>query len=167
MWAVRFGVGLASVVLLHLLLGQVLPAACDLFVLLVALNGLAGNTLRGLVGGLVVGLLQDLFTASPYGLHALACCVVGYGTALLAQRIVVSQRVVSGLLIALGVLVHQVVVAALLALLGIEERSQVSAISLRVLATTAIGVLYLWLGERARTWSAERRRLAEGRVRLR
>jgi len=145
----------------------VLPAACDLFALLVVLNGLAGNSLRGLAGGLVVGLLQDLFTASPYGLHALACCVVGYGTALLAQRIVVSQRVVSGLLIALGVLVHQVVVVGLLALLGIEERSQALAVFLRVVATTAVGALYLWLSERGRSWSAERRRLAEGRVRLR
>ena len=101
-WAARFGASLALVSLVELLLAEVLPAAgrtIDLFVLLVILSSLAGNSLQGVIGGLAAGLVQDTLSASPFGLHALACCVVGYGVARLSQRIVTSQRLVASLLV--------------------------------------------------------------------
>ena len=122
--AARFAGVLAAVVLVELLLGGFLPAVADLvdlYVLLVVLNSLRGNSFRGLAGGLAAGLVQDMFTSSIYGLHSLACCVVGYGGARVSQRILTSQRVVSGLLIAAGVLVHQAIVIGLLATLEIAQ----------------------------------------------
>lgn len=47
--------------------------------LLVALSaGLAGGPVRGAVVGFLAGLLADLFVESPFGLGALALCLVGF-----------------------------------------------------------------------------------------
>ncbi|MXV99955.1 MAG: rod shape-determining protein MreD [Holophagales bacterium] len=168
-WAARFGASLALVSLLELLLAEVLPAAgrtIDLFVLLVILSSLGGNSLQGVTGGLAAGVVQDTLSASPFGLHALACCVVGYGVARLSQRIVTSQRLVASLLVAVGTLVHQAIVLGLLMVLEVGEPSG-GAVPLRVVATTAIGVPGLWLFNRAQAWADERRTLKEGRARLR
>ncbi|MDE2921978.1 MAG: rod shape-determining protein MreD [Acidobacteriota bacterium] len=168
-WAARFAASLTLVALVELLLAEVLPVAgraVDLFVLLVVLSSLAGNSLQGGAGGLVAGLVQDLLNSSPFGLHGLACCVVGYGVARLSQRVVTSQRLVALLLVAVGTLVHQAIVLGLLAVLEVGELSG-GAVLLRVVATTAVGAPGLWLFKRARAWVDERRTLKEGRARLR
>ena len=138
----------------------------DLFVLLVVLSSLSGNSLQGVTGGLGAGLVQDTLTTSPFGLHGLACCVVGYGVARLSQRVVTSQRPVALLLVAVGTLVHQAIVLALLTVLEVGELSG-GAVPLRVVATTAVAVPGLWLLSRARAWVDERRTLKEGRARPR
>ena len=170
----RFVSVLAAVALVELLLGGFLPATAnlvDLFVLLVVLNSLGGNSMRGLAGGLAVGLVQDMFSSSVYGLHSLACCVVGYGAARLSQRILTSQRVVALLLIATGVLVHQVIVIGLLALLEIAQFDPgVVAVLVRVLLTTAVGLVVLWVSALVRGWMEKRtkqRTLEPGRARWR
>ncbi len=169
-WAGRFAVGLAAVSLVELFLAEALPAAgqaVDLFVLLVVLNGLAGNSLHGMAGGLVAGFVQDTLSMSPVGLHALACCVVGYAMARLSQRIVTSQHVTVSLLVAVGVLVHQAIVLGLLALLAGVEPGGGAAVPLRVAATTAVGVPALWLVGRLRVRAAVRLARTGGRGRQR
>ena len=171
--AARFAGVLAAVALVELLLGGFFPAVADLvdlFVLLVVLNSLRGDSFRGLAGGLAAGLVQDMFTSSIYGLHSLACCVVGYGGARVSQRILTSQRVVSGLLIAVGVLVHQVIVIGLLATLDIAQFNPgVVAVLLRTLVTTVIGLVALWVAGLVRGWMekrTKRRTLEPGRARF-
>lgn len=168
-WAARFAASLALVSLVELLLAEVLPAAgrtIDLFVLLVVLGSLAGNSLQGFAGGLVAGLVQDALSTSPFGLHGLACCVVGYGVARLSQRVDTGQRTVALLLVAVGTLVHQAIVLGLLRFLAVAEFGG-AVVPLRVAATTAIGLPSLWLFNRAQAWVDERRTLKEGRARPR
>lgn len=50
----------------------------DLMVLVVVLAGLLGGAQRGAVVGFGVGVLVDLFLASPFGLSALTYTVVGF-----------------------------------------------------------------------------------------
>lgn len=168
-WAARFAASLALVSLVELLLAEVLPAAgrtIDLFVLLVVLGSLAGNSLQGGGGGLVAGLVQDTLSTSPFGLHALACCVVGYGVARLSQRVDTGQRTVALLLVAVGTLVHQAIVLGLLRFLEVGEFGG-AVVPLRVAATTAVGLPSLWLFNRAQAWVDERRTLKKGRARPR
>ena len=172
--AARFAGALAAVALVELLLGGFLPAVADfvdLFVLLVVLNSLRGDSFRGLAGGLAAGLVQDMFTSSIYGLHSLACCVVGYGGARVSQRILTSQRVVTLALITTGVLVHQVIVIGLLAMLEIAQFNPgVFAVLLRALVTTLIGLVGLRVAGLVRGWMekrTKRRTLEPGRARLR
>ena len=112
-----------------------------------------------------------MFASSTYGLHSLACCVVGYGGARVSQRVLTSQRVVSALLIAAGVLVHQVIVIGLLAILEIAQFNPgVFAVLLRALVTTAIGLVGLRVAGLVRGWMekrTKRRTLGTGRARLR
>lgn len=169
-WPARFGAGLAAVSLVEVLLAEVLPAAAetvDLFLLLVVLSSLSGNSLHGLAGGLAAGLVQDTLTATPFGLHALACCVVGYGAARLSQRVMTNQRLVAWLLVAVGTLLHQAIVLGLLAVLEVAEFEGGTAVPARVAATTAVGVPGLWLSNRFGSWMDERRTLKEGGTRLR
>ncbi len=165
----RFAGALAAVALVEVLLGEVLPAAAnvvELFVLLVILTSLRGNSLHGLTGGLAAGLVQDTLTASLFGLHSLACCVVGYAVARASQRILTNQRMVAGLLIAVGVVVHQVLVIGLLTVLDIADVDpDVLVVLSRALLTSAAGLAYLWLAGRLREWAVRRRTLAARRVR--
>ncbi len=164
--AARFAVSLALVALADLLLAEVLPGrSVDLFVLLVVLSSLSGASLLGVMGGLAAGLVQDVLNASPFGLHGLACCVVGYGVARLSQRVDASQTIVALLLVAVGALVHQAIVLGLRAVLEVGEAS-VAAVPLRVAATTAVGVPGLWLFNRAQA-GLDERRVKEGRARPR
>ena len=55
--------------------------AVDVFLVVVALHGLRGNSLTGLLIGFVVGLLQDTLTSGPFGLFGFADTIVGYVTA--------------------------------------------------------------------------------------
>ncbi len=169
-WPARLAAGLAAVSLVELLLAEVLPAAgdmVDLFVVLVVVAGLSGNSLHGVTGGLAAGLVQDTLATTPFGLHGLACCVVGYGAARLSQRVMTSQRTVAWLLMAVGALVHQAIVLGLLAVLEVGEFGGGTAVPLRVAATTAVGVPSLWLADRFKAWADERRTLKEGRTGLR
>lgn len=168
----RFAGVLAAVALVEMLLGGLLPEAAetvDLFVLLVVLNSVRGESLRGLAGGLAAGLVQDIATSSLFGLHSVACGVVGYGAARVSQRILTTQRVVTLALIATGVLVHQVIVIGLIGLLEIARFNPGAiAVLLRVVLTTAVGLVVLWVTDRIRGWMekrTKRRTLESGRAR--
>lgn len=63
----------------------------DVFLVLVALHGLNGNSLSALLVGLLVGLLQDSLTSGPFGLFGFADTIIGYVTARLAQRLVIQR----------------------------------------------------------------------------
>lgn len=79
---VRVGVVLAVTLVLHLTLlsrlriDQVRP---DALLLVALMAGLVAGPERGAIVGFCAGLLADLFIQSPFGLSALAYCLVGFG----------------------------------------------------------------------------------------
>ncbi len=172
--AARFVGVLAAVALVDMLFGAISSKAAetvDLFVLLVVLNSVPGDSLRGLAGGLAAGLIQDLVTLSVPGLHGVACCVVGYGAARVSQRVLATERLVTLTLIAIGVLVHQAVVIGLFAMLELAQfRPGAGAVLLRVVLTTAVGLVVLWVKDRMRgrrESRTKRRALTRRQLRLR
>ncbi len=63
----------------------------DVFLVVVVLHGLGGNSLAALFAGMLVGLVHDTLTNNPFGLFGFADTIVGYGTARLAQRLVIQR----------------------------------------------------------------------------
>lgn len=114
MRAVRIVLSLAVVVAAHSLLLRIwpeFPRLLDLFLIWTALVGLSGSSLAGLLGGLAAGLTHDALSGGPFGLHGFADTLAGYGTARLAQRLVI-QRAASVILLLAGIsLVQQLVLA--------------------------------------------------------
>lgn len=172
LWARAAGVAglLGLLALADMLLGGFFPPAeaIDPFVLAVVLVGVRGDSLRGLAAGLLAGLTQDVVTSSPLGLHGVACCVVGYGAALVSRRILASRRVVTLAIVATGVLVHHVVVIGLLAVFEIAPfQPATTVVMLRMAWTTAAGLVVLWVTALVRFLTerrVRRRTLAAGRA---
>jgi rod shape-determining protein MreD len=85
---------IAVAVLVHLAGVRMFPGfvqVVDVFLVVVVLHALEGNTLTGLLVGLFVGLLHDTLTNGPFGLFGFADTIIGYGTARLAQRLVIQR----------------------------------------------------------------------------
>ena len=71
MYVLKLLGAIALAVLVHLVGVQVFPGfvqAMDVFVVVVVLHALEGESLAGLLVGLVVGLLHDTLTGGPFGL---------------------------------------------------------------------------------------------------
>ncbi len=113
---VRFLAVLVLVVMGHaagVRLSPVFPRVIDLFLIWVVLNALDGETLPGMLRGTAAGLLYDTLSAGPFGLFGFADTIVGYGTARLAQRLVIKRGTGVFGVVALAVLAQQFVVTAL------------------------------------------------------
>ncbi len=94
MRALKFLAALAAALLVHLLgvrLWPDFPRVLDLFLVVVVLHALDGESLPALLGGLAAGLLHDALSGGLYGLYGFADTLVGYGTARLAQRLVIQR----------------------------------------------------------------------------
>lgn len=103
MQVLRFGIGLAAAVAIHTLGPRLVPEfshVVDVFLVVTVLQGLTGNSLVGMVGGLVAGLTHDALTGAPFGLYGFADTLVGYVTARLAQRLVIQRAFGVGLVVA-------------------------------------------------------------------
>ena len=82
---VRLGLLVATALVLQLTLLNGLRIAgvhADALLLVTVAAGYVGGADRGALVGFACGLVADLFTQSPYGLSALAFCIVGYGVGL-------------------------------------------------------------------------------------
>jgi len=86
---------IALAALVHFVGMQIWPAgfarSVDVFLVVVVLHALGGNSFSALLVGLAVGLLQDELTSKPFGLFGFADTIVGYVTARLAQRLVIQR----------------------------------------------------------------------------
>lgn len=81
---VVFAAVIESVVLAEWRVGGVAPQA----LLLVGIaTGVVAGPHRGAMVGFAAGIVADLFTSTPFGLSALAFCVVGYTVGLLQSSI--------------------------------------------------------------------------------
>lgn len=170
MLAVRYVAALLVVLLVHSLGVWLVPEfarAIDLFVVLVVLTGLRGDSLAGLIGGLVAGLAQDVLSAGLFGLHGLADTIVGYGAARLSQRLVVERP--SGVLLvaAAGSIVQQALLVGLAsALLPEQELPEPLWIGVRAATTGAIAMIVFAAGSRWSSGSQARRLSRSKRLRL-
>jgi len=91
---VRFALALAFAALVHFTAARLeLPGAraVNLFLVILVREAAEGNTLWGLFAGVVVGAIEDTFSGRLYGLHGCADTLVGYGIALIAQRVVIER----------------------------------------------------------------------------
>ena len=170
MRALRFLAGLAGLFLVHVLAVRLIPGfalAIDLFVLILVFHALDGNTLAGMLGGLVVGLAEDSLSGGLYGLHGLAGTVVGYAAARAAQQLVVQQASVVGFFCAIGLVLHELLLTALSRMLFAEAPSPALAwVTVRASTTALLGML-LWVGRarldrRLEVWRRDR----QSRIRL-
>jgi rod shape-determining protein MreD len=118
--AVKLLLGFAAALLVHLVgarLSQDFPRLVDVFLVVVALHAFSGNSLSGLLVGLAVGLVHDTLTGGLYGLHGFADTIVGYGTARLAQRLVIQRATGVFVVVGLASVLQQVVLVGLTFLL--------------------------------------------------
>ena len=82
---VRLGLLVATALVLQLTLLNGLRldnVHADALLLVTVAAGYVGGADRGALVGFACGLVADLFAQTPYGLSALAFCIVGYGVGL-------------------------------------------------------------------------------------
>lgn len=143
--------------------GQVI----DVFLVLVVLHGLRGNSLSALFVGLLVGFLHDTLASGLFGLYGFADTIVGYVTARLAQRLVIQRATGVLAVVSFASVLQQAIVTGLAFLLlpAPELPNPVWAV-LRAGACGLLGLLVYIATSRWRRSSEARRRGRMSRLRL-
>lgn len=144
MRALKLGAALAAALLVHLVGSRLwadFPRLVDLFVVVVVLHALDGETLPGMFGGLAAGLLHDALSGGLYGLYGFADTLVGYGTARLAQRLVIQRSTGVFGVAAFAAAVQQAVLVLLAFLLRTDPGlPQPGGVAVRALICGAAGM---------------------------
>lgn len=148
MRSLRFAVALAVATLLQIAGVSLFPQfslAVDFFLVIVVFNAMDGNSAAGMFGGTVAGLVTDGLTGGYFGLFGIANTVVGYGTAVTAQRLVIQRPASSLLVFAVAAAAQQLILLGLsLLFLADADLPQYSWILVKVGTTGLLGgVLYL------------------------
>jgi rod shape-determining protein MreD len=139
----------------------------DVFLVVVVLHALGGNSLSGLLVGLLVGLIQDSLTTKTFGLFGFADTIVGYITARLAQRLVIQRP--TGVLAVVSfasALQQAIVVGLMFLLLSSPELPSPLWVAVRAGACGLLGLaIYVIMGNWRRS-SEVRRRGRMNRLRM-
>lgn len=148
MRSLRFAVALSVATLLQIAGVSLFPQfslAVDFFLVIVVFNAMDGNSAAGMFGGTVAGLVTDGLTGGYFGLFGIANTVVGYGTAVTAQRLVIQRPASSLLVFAVAAAAQQLILLGLsLLFLADADLPQYSWILVKVGTTGLLGgVLYL------------------------
>ncbi len=141
--------------------------AVDVFLVLVALYGMRGSSLAGLLVGLLVGLLRDSLTSGPFGLFGFADTIVGYVTARLAQRLIIQRP--TGVLAVVSfasVLQQAIVVGVAFLLLPVPELPSPFWSAVRAATSGALGMAVYVVGSHWRRTSETRRRGRMSKLRM-
>ncbi len=112
----RFLAALALVALVHFAGTRLLPdfpRAIDLFLVATVLTAAGGDSMAGMLGGMVAGLTRDTLSGGLYGLHGFADTIIGYGTARTAQRLIFDRTGVILITLVIATFVQQGVLTAL------------------------------------------------------
>lgn len=119
------------------------PQAVDPFLVVVVLYALAGRPASSLLVGFAGGLATDALTGGLYGLYGFADTILGYGAAILAQRLVVRRLSSVVFLLALAAAIQQAVLMGLAVLLmpGAPLPGLVWVV-VKVATTTALGAVF-------------------------
>jgi rod shape-determining protein MreD len=173
--AAKLIAALVAAVLLHLLGTRLLPSfpqRVDVFLVVVTLYALEGGTLSALLFGLLVGLVQDTLARGAFGLFGFADTAVAYGTARLAQRLIIQRATGVFAVVSFASLLQQAILAVLVFVLlpnpsladplGVLEQAAAKALACGLLAV----MVYIAAG-RFQVAVEKRRRGRTGRLRLR
>jgi rod shape-determining protein MreD len=119
--------------------------AVDFFLVIVVFNAMDGNSAAGMFGGTAAGLVTDGLTGGYFGLFGIANTVVGYGTAITAQRLVIQRPASSLLVFAVAAAAQQLILLGIsLLFVAHADLPQYSWILVKVGTTGVLGgVLYL------------------------
>jgi rod shape-determining protein MreD len=170
MGALKLLLAVAVAVLVHLAGQQTISGfslAVDVFLIVVVLHGLGGNSLSAMLVGFLIGLLHDTLTNGPFGLFGFADTIVGYGTARLAQRLVIQRP--SGVLgvVAFAAVVQQAILAVLaFLLLSNPALPDPVWVVVKAAACGVLGMAAYVLSRRWRRGAEARRRSRMSRLRL-
>jgi len=148
MRSLRFAMALAVATLLQVAGVSLFPQfslAVDFFLVIVVFNAMDGNSAAGMFGGTVAGLVTDGLTGGYFGLFGIANTVVGYGTAITAQRLVIQRPASSLLVFAVAAAAQQLILLGIsLLFVAHADLPQYSWILVKVGTTGVLGgVLYL------------------------
>jgi len=170
MRAGRFAVGLVLAVVVHAAGVRIHPGfaqAVDLFLVLVVLHALDGDSRAGLLGGLAAGSVHDALAGGLFGLYGFADTIIGYGVARLSQRLVIERP--SGVLpvAAVAAVVQQAITVGLAMVLLPDPRLP-DPVWLAVRAGTSgvLGTLLFALGRWWRGGADRRRQRKRERIQL-
>lgn len=160
--ALRLVMAIALAALAHFVGMSVSPLfgrVVDVFLVVVALHGLRGNSLSGLLVGFLVGLLHDTLTGGPFGLFGFAGTIIGYVTARLAQRLVIQRATGVLAVVAFASALQQAIVVGLsLLLLPAPELPSPLWVAIQAGASGVLGlVVYIASGHWRRSADARRR----------
>jgi rod shape-determining protein MreD len=162
--------GLALAVLVHLGLMQLWPKlalAVDLFLVVIVLYGLGGNSLASLFAGLLVGLVHDVLTNNPFGLFGFAGTIVGYSTARLAQRLVIQRATGVLAVVSFAAALQEAIVVALMVMLLPEPQLPAPLeLAVRAGVSGVLGMVLYMAGTRWRSGADTRRRNRMSRLRM-
>jgi rod shape-determining protein MreD len=168
--ALRLLAGIAAAVLVHLGLMQLWPElaqALDVFLVVIVLYGLGGNSLASLFTGMLVGMVHDTLTNNPFGLFGIAGTIVGYSTARLAQRLVIQRA--TGVLAVVSfaaALQEAIVVGLVVMLLPDPQLPTPIGVAVKAGLCGVLGMILYIAGKRWRVGSESRRRNRMSRLRL-
>ncbi len=133
----------------------------DVFLVVLVAKALDGDAVAAVVAGAVVGLFQDTLGGTLYGMFGVADTIVGYATAMLAQRVVIQR--LSGLMLAFvaAAAVQQAILALLAFVLFPDpELPHVGWVALRIVTTALAGGAVFLVGRqwrlRADSWRRNR-----------
>jgi rod shape-determining protein MreD len=168
--AARFVLGLALAVVVQFVGARLfpeLPRAIDVFLVVVVLYGLTGSSLTALLVGLAVGLIEDSLAGGLYGLHGFADTIIGYGTARLAQRLVIQRATGVFAVAGFAALAQQGIVVGLVwLLLPRPSFPSLPWVGVRAVACGVLAMLVYAATERFRSAYEVRRRSRMSRLRL-
>jgi len=148
MRSLRFAMALAVATLLQVAGVSLFPQfslAVDFFLVIVVFNAMDGNSAAGMFGGTAAGLVTDGLTGGYFGLFGIANTVVGYGTAITAQRLVIQRPASSLLVFSVAAAAQQLILLGIsLLFVAHADLPQYSWILVKVGTTGVLGgVLYL------------------------
>lgn len=170
MRALRLAIALAVAAAIQFAGMELFPwfsQAVDLFLVILVFHAMDGNSLAGMLGGCASGLLTDALTGSPFGLFSLADTLVGYGTAVTAQRLVIQRASSSLLVFSLSTAVQQVLVLGIsLLLLPDPEVPEIGWVAIRVATSGVLGLVLYLSSTRLRGRLDEWRRTRTGKIRF-
>lgn len=170
MSALKLLAGLAAAALFHLGLMQLWPELArvlDVFLVVVVLYGLGGNSLAALFAGLLVGMVHDTLTNNPFGLFGFAATIVGYSTARLAQRLVIQRATGVLAVVSFAAALQEAIVVGLMVMLLPDPQLPTPVeVALRAGLCGVLGMILYIFGKRWRRDSEVRRRNRMSRLRL-
>jgi rod shape-determining protein MreD len=150
--ALQFAGALLIAVLAHLVGARFLAewsSALDLMLIVLVFKALDGNTLGGLVAGLLAGWATDAVAGTPFGLFGVVDTIIGYGAAFAVQRVVIQRAAGAALFFAVAALCQQGLLLGLsLLLLVAPESSAYSWLPIKVAATGILGAALFHLRRR-------------------